>query len=140
MAKKNHRQQIARQGDNQIIQTSYEEDDNMMPSPEILSNYQNLDPNFIEWFKERADLEQRARIKFNQDKIGIATSVNRKLFTIDMSLVISSSVVVILSLVLSYFLIQRGHERIGVGLTSGSILIFLVRLLNFRKAKNQEQK
>jgi hypothetical protein len=135
MAKKNHRQSIAKQGNNQVIHTSYEEDDNMMPAPDLLLNYQQLDPSFIEWFKNRSDVEQKARIKFNDDRIKLAKSTNSKLFTIDMCSIFVSAVIILAGLVLSYFIIKAGHILTGSILGGGTLVTYAIRLLNFRRNK-----
>lgn len=139
MAKKNHKQSIARQGNNQVIHTTYEEDDNMMPSPDLLMHYHELDPSFIEWFKSRSDLEQKARIKFNDDRIKLAQSTNTKLFTIDLCSIFVSAIIIIAGLLLSYLIIQAGHILTGSILGGGTLVTYAIRLLNFRKNKNNSE-
>jgi uncharacterized membrane protein len=140
MAKRTNRQLTARQGNQEVVHNSYEEDDNMLPSPEQLQQYQQLDPNFIQWFMNRADLEQNARIKFNADKIDIAKSVNRKLFTIDMSVIISATIVFIAALAFSALLLLNDHPISGSIIGGGSVLVFTTSLLRFRKSNTKNQK
>jgi uncharacterized membrane protein len=133
MAKKTNSHQIARQGNNHVIQTSYEEDDNMMPSPDLLAQYNQLDPSFIEWFKNRADLEQNARIKFNDDRIKLANSTDKKLYRIDLTSIFVSAIILLAGLALSAYLIYHRNFNTGSILGGGTILAYVIRLLNFRK-------
>lgn len=140
MAKRTNQQLTARQGNKEVVHHSYEEDDNMLPSPEQLQQYQQLDSNFIQWFMNRADLEQNARIKFNSDKIDIAKSVNKKLFTIDMCVIISATVVFLVALGFSTLLLLNEHPISGSIIGGGSVLIFTSGLLRFRKSNTKDQK
>lgn len=139
MAKRSHKQSVAQQGNQQLTHTSYEEDDNMLPAPEVLHQYQQMDDRFIDWFMNRADLEQSARIRFNDERINIAKSTNVKLFTIDIVSIIISAMIIGLLVLFSYKLIDNGHEIVGSIFGGTTVIIYAIRLLNFRRVeKNNE--
>lgn len=139
MAKRNHKQSVARQGNQQIVHTSYEEDDNMLPAPEVLQHYQQLDPRFIDWFMKRSDVEQNGRLKFNNDKIKLARSTNRKLFTIDLSSIFVSAFVVCVAIYFSFKVIEIGNVWSGTILGGSAVITFAIKLLNFRKKNTPEK-
>lgn len=135
MAKKQATHSVAKNGQQQIVQTSFEEDDNLLPKPEELQKYIELDPDFMNWIKDRCDIEQRARIKHRDDNVSIVKSTNNKLFTIDILSLVLSTTLMSLLIYLSYRLIMNGHEEIGTVLGSASVIVFAVRILNFRRPK-----
>ena len=136
MAKQKSVHSVAKQGNNQVVHVSHEQDDNLLPNPEELQKYQDLDSTMIEWIKNRCDKEQDARISFNNEKIIINKSLNNKLFTIDMTSIIASVLVVLSGMTMSCFLIYLGHILTGT-IFGGSVIVFYaIRILNFRKNQN----
>ena len=134
MAKAKHQQSIAKQGNQHVIQTSYEEDDNLLPSPEELLKYKEMDPDFVNWIKNRCDIEQRARLKFNEDRIKLVRSTHMKIFTVDLASLFASVLVMLAGMYLSYVLIRRGQILTGSLFAGGIIVFYAIRVLNFRKA------
>lgn len=135
MAKQKINHSVARQGNNHLVQMSHEEDDNLLPSAEELLKYQSIDPKMIDWIKERCDREQEARINFNNEKIKLHKSTNNKLFTIDMTSIIASVIVVLAGIMMSTFLIYLNHVLAGT-IFGGSVIVFYaIKVLNFRKNK-----
>jgi uncharacterized membrane protein len=138
MAKRQQTRSIAQQGNNHIVHQSVEEDDNLLPNPDELRKYCELDPEFMNWIKSRCDIEQKGRLDHRNKSAKFAESTNRKLFTIDiLSLLLSTGVICSL-MYGSYSLIIKNHEKIGFTFGSISIITFAVRILNFRKKKTEE--
>jgi len=133
MAKQKTNQTVAKQGSEEVYQLSHEVDDNLLPTPEELQKYQMLDPTLIDWIKVRCDKEQNARIAFNNEKVEIHKSVNRKIFVIDMTSILTSAVVVISGMFISAYLIYLNHILTGSLFGGGIIVFYGIRVLNFRK-------
>lgn len=140
MGKQKINHSVAKQGENQIYQVSHEEDDNLLPSAEELLKYQALDSSMIDWIKDRCDREQIGRIDFNNEKVKIQKSVNNKLFTIDMTTIITSAVVVMSGMSMSAYLMYLGQVLYG-SVFGGSIIVFYgIKILDFRKNKDNQNK
>lgn len=140
MAKQKTNHSVAKRGNEQVLHVSHEEDDNLLPSPEELQKYHELDPTMIEWIKKRCDVEQNARIDFNNKKIKLHRSVNNKLFVIDLASIIMSVLVVLAGMACSSYLIYLGHILTGT-LFGGSVIVFYaIKILNFRKQQIVNEK
>jgi uncharacterized membrane protein len=133
MAKQKTNHTVAKQGSKEVYQLSHEEDDNLLPSAEELQQYQALDPNFIEWIKNRCDNEQIARIQFNKEKVEIHKTMNKHMFKIDMTSIIASGIVILSAMSISAYLIYLNHALTGSIFAGGAIVFYGIRVLNFRK-------
>lgn len=49
-------------------------DDNLLPSADELTKLNNVSKDIIPWIMKRTEMEQDARIKFNEDRMKIAKS------------------------------------------------------------------
>lgn len=115
-------------------------DDNLLPDPEDLAKYHALDPTMIEWIKTRAEKEQDMRHRFMDEKINLTKSAIKKGYTLDMSILVISFLVLCLGMTLTYLLLIKGCIITG-SLFGGGTLIFAVNaILNFRKASNNNSK
>ena len=138
MAKQKTNHSIAQKGEQKVYQVSHEEDDNLLPNPEELAKYQQLDPGMIEWIKGRCDLEQKSRIDFNNERLRLTSSAHSKAFTIDIMTIIFSVIVVLAAMAFSYLLIMKSHILSGSLFAGGTVILYGIRMLSFRKNRNKE--
>lgn len=112
-------------------------DDNLLPAADELAKLNALDPGIVQWVKQRTEIEQNARIKFNLRRTALAfREINYSAF---ISLVGILCVVTIISGVfyLSYDLIMNGHEYAGTALGGGDVggLLMIISKFKLRKDK-----
>lgn len=138
MAKQKTNHSIAQKGEQKVYQVSHEEDDNLLPNPEELAKYQQLDPGMIEWIKNRCDLEQKSRIDFNNERLKLTASAHKKAFSVDVMTIIFSAAVVLSAMAFSYALIMESHVLSGSLFAGGTVILYGIRMLSFRKNKDKE--
>lgn len=138
MAKQKTNHSIAQKGEQKVYQVSHEEDDNLLPSAEELLKYQQLDAGMIDWIKNRCDLEQRSRIEFNNERLKLTSSAHRKSFFIDIVTIVFSALVVLSAMMFSYLLIMKSHVLSGSLFAGGTVILYGIRMLNFRKNRNSD--
>lgn len=124
-------------GDNQVAfeqQDSIEE--NLLPPFEELKNLQTLDPNIIQWIKDRTEKEQDARLDFNDRRMGLVEKGQKMGYRMDMTTVICALIVILSGMLFSFFLILNDKDVLGTIFAGGTILFSVYAFLNFRRKKN----
>lgn len=110
-------------------------DDSPLPSADELSRLKAVDNSIPQWLMDKADKEQDARIKFNQDRMKLAQSDSKHAHIYSYIALIMAYSIVLIFLLLSFYLILQGEILIGsifVGGTIGSIVFYF---LNSKKRK-----
>lgn len=113
-------------------------DDNLLPDSVELAKLKELDPNIIEWVKERTAKEQDSRIGFNDRKMALLEKNNSRLFTLDIISILSAFVIIIAGMFFSYFLLMN-KQVVTSTIFAGATIVFAANaFLNFRKKKSTE--
>ena len=74
MAKMQQHNKLARNRNGEhLVEQNVAIDDNLLPNAEELARLKEVDPNIIDWIKNRTEIEQDARIRFNQDQMKVHT-------------------------------------------------------------------
>ena len=55
-------------------------DDSLLPPADELAKLKELDPDIINWVKKRTEIEQDARIKFNENKVKLMDKNMKQIF------------------------------------------------------------
>lgn len=113
-------------------------DDNLLPDSIELAKLKELDPNIIEWVKERTAKEQDSRIDFNDRKMSLLERNNARLFTLDVISIIAAFVIIISGMWFSYFLLIHKEVITSTIFAGGTILFAANAFLNFRRKKSTE--
>ena len=71
-------------------------DDSLLPEAIELEKLKKIDPNIVEWIKERTAKEQDARIDFNHRKMGLIEKGSSRGFLIDLYAITCAFIVSIL--------------------------------------------
>lgn len=112
-------------------------DDNLLPSADELAKLNNVSDKIIPWIMERTEMEQNARIKFNEDRVKIARGDISHNHWYNFTALIMAFIIVLVSLGFSFYLIIIGKETIGTIFASGTVALIVSYFL---KAKNKEVK
>jgi uncharacterized membrane protein len=115
-----------------MIEQSIMVDDSLLPTADELEKLQHLDPNIMEWMKERCSIEQDARIEFNKDRIKLAKKDMRWFHFnnfISMAFVFA---VAIMGLTMSYILVSNNQVVAGsiFGTTGLAVVLYAMRKSN----------
>ena len=113
-------------------------DDSLLPDASELSKLKELDPSIIEWIKERTAKEQDARLDFNHRKMAILEKNASRTFNIDILTIIIAFSIIILGMLFSYFLIEKGLTIVGSIFAGGTIILAANAFLNFRKKQKDK--
>ena len=112
-----------------MIEQNIVVDDSLLPAAEELEKLIKLDPNIMDWMKERCALEQDTNIEFNKNRIQL-TKKDMTWFHVNaLFSMIFVFIIALAGLVLSYFLISNGNTVVGsiFGATGLAIMIFSMR-------------
>lgn len=112
-------------------------DDNLLPSAEELAKLDTVSKDIIPWIMKRTEMEQDARIKFNEDRMKIAQSDFKHVHRYNFTALIMAFIIVLVFVAFSFYLIVNGQETIGT-VFAGSTVVLIVSY--FLKAKNKEVK
>jgi uncharacterized membrane protein len=133
MAKKalQERAHLNRQG--AMMERNTIEDDNLLPAAEELQRLKELDPNIIEWVKERVALEQDARIRFNDNRVGLAKKDMVYTQVQNMTALIFSFLIILGGMGFSTFLITRELTVEGTVFAGSTIILSAISFLKYGK-------
>lgn len=123
MAQRNRK--VAKRGND--YHATEQVDDNILPNASELAKYKSIDPDLIDFLKERAKIEQEQRHKFNNEVITLNKREQRLHHGLNYAALICGLIVIVLAMGLSYLLITK--EQILVGTIFGGIGIGYVAYL-----------
>ncbi|MCM1301943.1 MAG: hypothetical protein NC226_09500 [Bacteroides cellulosilyticus] len=111
-------------------------DDNLLPATDELAKLHAIDPDIVNWIKDRTIIEQDARIDFNNKRIAIASR------EVNLSAILTGGALLLYILVisaffyLSYNLIIKGYTVAGTVFGSADLCGFLLILFKIRNRKS----
>lgn len=138
--KKTHTRAATRKNEEEVenaLEQVIDEDDNLLPAPEDLDKYKQIDPRFIDYFMERGIKEQDNRHYMNRRSIDFFSTVEKNTTWLEYTRLYMAIIIVIIFTGLTYFLIKNGYE-IG-GSIFGSLAIVLI-VQAFVKRDNDKEK
>lgn len=122
-----------RNGRGAVYEHSESYDDSLLPDAMELGRLKELDPNVIEWIKERTAKEQDGRLFFNKKKITLISRSTNFAFIVDIIAVLFAFLIMISGMCFSYFLIKEGQNTTGTIFAGATIFFGAIAFLNFRK-------
>ncbi|MBQ9254995.1 MAG: hypothetical protein IJ180_09515 [Bacteroidales bacterium] len=109
------------------------DDTAFLPPASDLAEYQKVDSGSVQWIKERAEQEQKARIKFNEDRIKLAKKeLNGRNVTAYIS-IIAITFIAVLFIGFAFYLVSKGYDTKGTLFGSGAVLLIAYYLFNMKK-------
>lgn len=112
-------------------------DDNLLPSADELAKLDAVSKDIIPWIMKRTEMEQDARIKFNEDRMKIAQDDFKHVHRYNFTALIMAFIIAVAFLAASFYLILHGQETIGTIFAGGTVVLIVSYFL---KAKNKEVK
>lgn len=122
----------------QIIE-KYTVDDNLLPSPQELSAYQQIDERIIPFLMETASKEQSFRHELEKDKLAAVKKNDSRTFLTNWWGMFFAFLIMILGMAISGFLMY--HEKYVIGSIFGgtTILIAIGTFIN-KSSSNKDSK
>lgn len=108
-------------------------DDNLLPSADELAKLDGISKDIIPWIMSRAEKEQDARIKFNEDRMRLSEKDLKFAHKYNIIALVMAFVIVMLFLSASFYLIITGKEIIGTIFAGGTIAAIVSYFLNAKK-------
>ena len=130
---------ISDKGRGQQIEQTEEHDDSMLPVPEELAKYKELDNNLVPWLMTRTEKEQDSRIDFDSRKIGLFEKGSKRSFTVDMFALFFAFIIIIVGMIGSYLLIEKNHIWIGSIFGGATLLMAANGFLKFKKDSDKSK-
>ncbi len=139
MAKQQRRAAITKNKDQQghLIEETF--DDNLLPDASEITKLYQIDPNIMDWLKDRAEREQEFRHKTFETKLEIASKTERGLQGINYLGLILSFVLLLAGMYLSYTLIVNKREVLG-SVFSGVMLVAIASIYMSKVRSNNGEK
>lgn len=123
---------------------SYEQhesfDDSLLPDAEELARLKELDPEVINWVKERTAKEQDARLDFNNRKVNLIEKGQKMAYTVDLVAIGAAFIITMSGMGFSYLLIGEGQVITGSVFAGATIIFAANSFLNFRKKSTVSNK
>ena len=139
MAKQSRRAQVSRSKNHQghVVEEVF--DDHLLPDASEIKKLSELDPNIIQWLKERAEKEQDFRHKTFNSKVKLVSKTERGLRWVNYLGLLCSFVLLGGGMFLSYTLITDEHEILG-SVFSGVMLISIASIFMSKVKSNNNEK
>lgn len=100
-------------------------DDSLLPSADELAKLNAVSKEIVPWIMKRTEVEQNARIRFNDEKMQLAKDDHKHIRSYNFVSLVMAFLIVVMFLVASFYLIMNGKEIIG-SIFGGSTLVLLV--------------
>ena len=113
-------------------------DDNLLPPAEELAKLNSISDKIVPWIMRRTEMEQDARIKFNEDKMNIAKEEYSHNHKYNFTALIMAFLIVLIFVGLSFYLIINGQETIGTIFAGGTLVLIVSYFLKTKSKNNQE--
>lgn len=85
-------------------------DDNLLPSADELAKLDTVSKDIIPWIMKRTEMEQDARIKFNEDRMKIAQSDFKHIHRYNFTALIMAFIIVLIFIAFRSILLLTGKR------------------------------
>lgn len=139
MAKQSRRAAVTKTKDQQGHMIEEVFDDNLLPDATEIEKLYKIDPNIMQWLKERAEKEQEFRHTSFHTKLRLVRKTESGLRKINYFGLFFSFVLLLAGMYLSYTMIMSDHEVLG-SVFSGTILLAIASIFMNKVQSNNTKK
>jgi len=138
MAKQQRQNRLAKNIKGEIMLEQQDSiDDSLLPSAVELEKLKEIDPSIIQWIKERAEIEQNARIEFNKKQTDISEYHIHKTHNFNSTALVFSFILFLVILGLSAFFVIKELPVTGTIFGGTAIITAIIFFLKATtKSKN----
>lgn len=126
-------------GDGKQLEHTITVDDNCLPSPSELAEYQRIDPNIVPFFLKVAQKEQDHRHSLDRKKIEIIRQEGKREYRINWWGMFFAFLILIVGFAFSGYLLYLGSSVIGT-IFGGATLISAAALFTGKDSSNNKNK
>lgn len=112
-------------------------DDSILPPAEELQKLNAVDPNIIKWMMQRADVEQNARLKVNEENIALAKEDMQKSYRYDFFALGAVVLLILVTLGASVYLLAIGKDIAGSILVGVQVVAIVKLIFDSSKRKRK---
>lgn len=138
MAKKTTKAKVKKHINQQTHTLEEVFDDSLLPPTTEIEKLSKLDPNIMQWLKERAEKEQEFRHKAFNSRLGLVDKTEKETRRINYLGLVFSFILLAGGMFLSYVLIKEDHEILGSIFTGVTLItigsLFLSKVKNSRES------
>lgn len=128
---------VVKNGNDVAVEQTRISDDNLLPEVAELKAIQEIDPKMIDWILKRTEIEQDARIKFNNNKMKLMNkSLNQSTF-INFSIISCIFVILLSFILISAYLIYINKGLEGTIFGSATMLLAYVLFHKWERPKSE---
>ena len=113
-------------------------DDYLLPATEDLAKLKEIDPTIIDWIKKRSEIEQDARIRFNDNRIVLTKKDLNSVFLLNIICLVFAFIIIIAGILFSYSMIKNDMKIEGT-IFAGTTIVIAASLF-LRKSKFSDKK
>ena len=140
MGRKVEQTRVAHREDTLGLEQTSIYDDNLLPPAEELAKLKDIDPDSINWIKRRTEIEQDARIKFNNDKIKLMDKNMTHVLVQNMTCIIVAFLIIVFGMGCSAYFIYKGLNVEGTIFGGSSIILAGVIFMRWTRNKDNAPK
>lgn len=138
MSRKAEQNRVVHQDNQVAVEQTSIYDDSLLPPADELAKLKELDPDIINWVKKRTEIEQDARIEFNQGKIRLMGKNMKHVFIENVICIFAAFVIIVLGILFSSYFIYKGLNVEGTIFGGSTLVIAAMVLIRWRNNKDKE--
>lgn len=138
MGRKVEQTRVAQKEDALGLEQTSIYDDNLLPPAEELAKLKEIDNDAISWIKKRTEIEQDARIKFNDDKIKLMDKNMSHVFIQNMSCIIIAFIIILSGIACSAYFVYKGLNVEGTVFCSSSLVLSIMIFMRWSNNSNKK--
>lgn len=100
-------------------------DDSLLPSADELSKLNSISDKIVPWIMKRTEIEQDARLKFNEDQVEMAKSDMKIRHRHSFMALLFAFIIVMSFLYFSFYLVKSGHTTEGTVFAGATIVLIV---------------
>ena len=108
-------------------------DDSLLPAAEEIERLNNISSEILPWIMKRTEVEQDARIKFNEERVGLAKKDLNNTHVYNFVALIFAFLIVLMFLGFSFYLIINNQETVGSIFAGGTMVLVVSYFLKVKK-------
>lgn len=141
MAKQHQQNKLARnQKGDTLLEQNLAIDDSLLPNAAELEKLKEVEPKIIDWILERTEIEQNARIEFNENRMRLADYDLRHIHGFNMTALIFGFLIFLSVLALSAIFIYNGLNVQGTIFGGTAIIGGAVFFIKAATSSNNKEK
>lgn len=113
-------------------------DDSLLPPAEELVKLNSVSADIVPWIMHRTEIEQNARIKFNENRMELAKKDFKNTHRYDLIALFMAFVIVIGLIIFSFYLILNNKDVLGTVFAGGTMALIVSYFLKTKNIRDRK--